>query len=212
MVTTPRTRALRLAAALVAPALLLSACGGADNAKTKSTASAKPTTDPDVPAGVTLTRPGAKLAFAKPAVVKYEPNDDHSSVLQLTVQKVTQAPIADLAAYVLDDRTKQSTPYYVNVTIKNIGKGDVGSTPVPLWAVDQTNTLIQYSTFTNKFGKCPSGPLPTPFATGAAVNACLVYLVPNKGTLREISFRPLQAAAPIVWSGPVTAPKPAPKP
>ena len=172
------------------PALALTACGGGDDPKAKSSASAKPTTDPDVPAGVTLTKAGTKLAFAKPAVVKYEPNDDHTSVLELTVQKVTQAPITDLAAYVLDDRTKQSTPYYVNVTIKNVGKGDVANTPVPLWAVDQTNTLIQYSTFTNKFAKCPSGPLPTPFAAGATANACLVYLVPNKGTMREVSFRP----------------------
>ena len=131
---------------------------------------------------------------------------------QMTVTAAAQGSIDDLSSYVLDDRTKASTPYYVNVSVKNVGDGDVGQTPIPLWAVDRSNTLIQASSFTNSFTRCPSTPLPTTFAPNATIDACLVYLVPDHGTLTGLSFRPLQAVAPIVWKGDVTPPAAPPTP
>jgi hypothetical protein len=138
--------------------------------------------------------------------VAYEPNSERNTVLQMTVTAASQGTIGDLSTYVLDDRTKASTPYYVTVSVKNVGDGDVGQTPIPLWAVDNADTLIQASSFTNSFTRCPSMPLPTTFAPNATLEACLVYLVPNHGTLTGLSFRPLQAVAPIVWTGDVTPP------
>jgi hypothetical protein len=195
-----RAPALRWSALLVVTALALAGCGGAEKPTTKPSVTL-PTGNVNVPAGVTLTKAGTQLKFGEKATVAYEPNSERNTVLELTVASATQGTIADLGTYVLDDRTKASTPYYVNVSVKNVGDGDVGQTPIPLWAVDDANTLIQASSFTNAFARCPSTPLPTTFAPNATVTACLVYLVPDQGKLTGVSFRPLQAVAPIVWTG-----------
>lgn len=196
---------------VLAAGVLLAGCGGGEKeAPTASPSVSLPTGDVNVPSGVTLTKAGTELKFGESANVAYSPNTQRNTVLQLTVTGVAQGSIADLSNYVLDERTKASSPYYVRVTVKNIGDGDVGQTPIPLWAVDNADTLIQASSFTNAFTKCPSTPLPTTFAPNAVANACLVYLVPNHGTLTGVSFRPLQAFAPIVWKGAIT-PAPAAK-
>ena len=164
-----------------------------------------------MPDGVTLTKAGEELEFGQSATVAYEPNPQRSTVLELTVDSVRKGLISDLGNYVLDEKTRASTPYYVQVTVKNVGNGDVGRTPIPLWAVDTTDTLIQASSFTNSFTKCPSTPLPQSFAPAAETSTCLVYLVPGGGTLTGVSFRPVQAYAPILWTGTVEEPGPGTK-
>lgn len=208
-----RAPVLRWSVLLVAASLTLAGCGGEEKPTTKPSVTL-PTGNVNVPAGVTLTKAGTQLKFGEKATVAYEPNSERNTVLEMTVTSATQGTIADLSTYVLDDRTKASTPYYVSVTVKNVGDGDVGQTPIPLWAVDDANTLIQASSFTNAFTRCPSTPLPTTFAPNATATACLVYLVPDQGKLTGVSFRPLQAVAPIVWTGtiqPVATPTPTKK-
>jgi len=200
-----RPAGLRWAVLLVVAAVALAGCGGEEKPTTKPTVTL-PTGDVNVPPGVELTKAGTQLKFGEAATVAYEPNSQRNTVLEMTVTAAAQGTIADLSSYVLDDRTKASTPYYVNVTVKNVGDGDVGKTPIPLWAVDDSDTLIQASSFTNAFTRCPSTALPTTFAPNATASACLVYLVPEHGKLTGLSFRPLQAVAPIVWSGTVTPP------
>jgi len=203
--TVLRSAPLRWAALVVVASLGLAGCGGGDGEKPTTKPSVTlPTGDVNVPSGVELTKAGAQLKFGEKATVAYEPNSERNTVLEMTVTAAAEGTIADLGSYVLDDRTKASTPFYVNVTVKNVGDGDVGQTPIPLWAVDDANTLIQASSFTNAFPRCPSTPLPTTFAPNAEVSSCLVFLVPDHGKLTGVSFRPLQAVAPIVWAGAVT--------
>lgn len=202
---TPQRARTALIAALVAPALVLSACG-ADNEK-KPTAKPSvdlPTGNVDVPEGITLTKAGTELKFREPATVAYEPNTRRSSVIELRVNSVQAGRIADFSAYQLDARTRKSRPYYVRVHVKNAGDGDLSRAAIPLLAVDTRNTLIQPSSFNNTFKKCPSTPLPAGFTSGKTMSGCLVYLVPPGGTLVEMSFRPLQAFEPITWKGTIT--------
>lgn len=206
-----RARLGRAAAVLLVASVGLAGCGADETPKKAEPSVTLPTGNVNVPTGVTLTDAGAELKFGETATVAYEPNAERNTVLEMTVTAAQQGEIADLGSYVLDDRTKASVPYYVNVTVKNVGDGDVGQTPIPLWAVDNANTLIQASSFTNSFTRCPSTPLPTTFAPNATVSACLVYLVPDGGTLTGLSFRPLQAVAPIVWTGTVAPPAKAKK-
>lgn len=207
------TRSFRALGVLLVPALLftgLTGCGADEkpvaNSKPKTNL---PTGDVDVPKGLTLTEPGTELVYGQTATVAYEPNTTRNTVLSLQVTRVNRGDIKDLAAYDLEPRTKLSTPFYVQVTVKNVGDGDVGRTAIPLWALDQSDTLIQSSSFLNNFPKCQSGPLPTTFAPNAVVNACLLYLVPSGGQLKGISFRSLQDTKAITWSAPV---KPTPAP
>jgi PBP1b-binding outer membrane lipoprotein LpoB len=202
-VTSHRRARTALLAALLAPALLLSACGGESKGKPNVQGSTDlPRGNVKVPDGITLTKAGTALTFGEPAVVAYEPNTQRSSVLSVTVNSVQAGKIADFAAYQLDERTRRSRPYYVRTTVKNIGTGDLSGAAVPLLAVNNTNALVQPSTFTSSsLAQCPSTALPAGFVAGKAYQGCLVYLMPDAGSLVEMSYRPLQAFEPITWKG-----------
>lgn len=191
-----------MVATLLVPAMLLAACGG----EVKDKPSAKPSVDlpkgnVDVPAGITLTKAGTALKFGESALVAYEPNTQRSSVLSLTVVSVRKGTLADFAAYQLDDRAKKSRPYYAQVTVKNVGSGDLGRMAVPLFAVNDSKSLVQPSTFNNSFKQCPSTPLPASFGSEKSFKGCLVYMISGRGSLVEMSYRPLQAFEPITWKG-----------
>lgn len=195
---------------LVVATLALSSCSVHGSAKPTVTPKPSPAgPSVAVPPGVKLTAAGATLDIGGTATVPYAPNAQRSTVLEISVKKVMQASIKDFAAYVLDSRIRSSTPYYVYVSVTNLGNGDVGGTDVPLWAVNRSNVLIHSSSFTNSFGRCPSRTLPKKFAHGAKLATCLVYLLPNHGVLRAVSFRPLEAYAPIDWKGTIELEHPA---
>lgn len=209
-------RPARRAAALAAPlalTLVLAGCGGGDAEEPEADATgsaASPTTGSTVavPEGTTLTEPGTELEFGESATVVHEPDQKRGSVVELTVTGVRQARIAAFSAYSLDEQTLASTPYYVDVTVENVGESDLGGAPVPLWAVDERNQLVQASTFTAPFEPCASTPLPASFGTGESVESCLVYLLPDAGVLQAVSFRPSQEVEAITWTGEVEPPAP----
>lgn len=212
-VTPLRRSRTGLLAVLLLPALLLSGCGD-DSASKKPDAEPSvdlPTGNVTVPEGTQLTKAGSQLEFGQPAVVAYEANTKRSTVLRLTVHSVQMGRIRDLAAYQLPPATKKSRPYYVRFTATNVGTGDVSRTGVPLLAVDNRNTLIQPSSFNNTFARCPSKPFPAGFKAKQTYRGCLAYLVPNRGTLEQMSFRPLQAFEPITWKGTIKPPPAAKK-
>jgi len=199
--------ALRLAVLVLGASLALSGCGGSETPKAKATTpTVSQQTQVPIPSGVTLTDYGTELKFGDSATVAYAPNDERKSVLELTVLSAAKGTIADLSNYALEDRTRASTPYYVRVTVKNVGTGDVGRTPIPLFMVDNRNTLISASSFTNTYKKCPSVALPTTFGPQATLTTCLVYLAPDHGQMTGVSFRAVQEYAPIVWKGVVSVP------
>jgi hypothetical protein len=203
----PRARTA-FVAVLLAPALALSACGTDSEKKPSAKPSVDlPTGNVDIPEGVTLTKAGTELAFGETATVAYQPNTQKSSVLELTVDSVQTGRIPDLAAYQLDAESKKSTPYYARVRVKNVGSGDLSGAAVLVYAVDTSNALVQPVSFNNTFAKCPSTRLPAGFTEGKSAAVCLTYLLRPGQRLVEMSYRPLQEFAPIVWKGTI---KPAP--
>lgn len=201
-----RTR-VPLLSCLAALALLASACGGSDPGAGSSAASDPPSSAaPSSPSsspskGPTVTPPGSMLSFGDPATVAFTANPKRASDLSLAVTKVVKGRIADLSDYRLDAATKASTPYYVSVTVRNVGDGDLGRTAIPLWGLSSTDILIGASGFTNRFTRCPSRALPRSFAGGAETDTCLMYLMPRGATLEGVSYRPLKSDQPIVWKG-----------
>ncbi len=156
-----------------------------------------------------LTDQGSKLSFGDSGTVIYEPSKGRGSVLELTVKKVQQGSLADFTGFILDDAYKKKASYfYATVTVKNVGEGDVGGVPVPLWGVNEKNVLLPAVNFTTSFKKCPSKPLPKSFGTGKSFSTCLVYLAPNKGKLEGVSYRPSQEFNPITWTGTIEKPAP----
>ena len=210
VIPSARRPVLALATLVVGAGLVLSGCGGSATPQAKATKTPVATqTEVPVPTGVQLTKYGTELGWGQKAVVVYVPNKLRKSVLELNVLSAAKGSIADLSSYALEDRTKASSVYYVRISVKNVGTGDVGRTPVPLYLVDNRDTLIRPSSFRNApFAKCPSVSMPTTFGPGATFSTCLVYLAPDHGAMAGISFRPDQANAPILWKGVVTVPAP----
>jgi len=195
-------------AGLLVPALLLAGCAGSTEKQPKAEPAADlPTGDVVVPDGVTLTKAGVELRFREPAFVAHQIDPQRGSVLSLSVDSVQEGRIADLDAYQLDPRTRKSRPYYVRTTVRNVGTGDLSGAGIPLYGVSSSNALVQPSSFTSSpIRWCPSAPLPTGFGAGKALGTCLVYLVPDNGTLVEISYRPRQDFEPITWKGTIAPP------
>jgi hypothetical protein len=229
----PRRRLPALTALTAASALVLGACssgadgaGGSDRSTQESAATTSaPAPTPRspsasstvrVPEGVRLTDQGSRLTFGQSATVIFEPTQERGSVLQLTVRSVRRGTLADFKGFILDDAYKKRADYYyATVRVRNVGTGNVGGVPVPLWGVNAANTLLPAVNFTTTFAKCPSRPLPASFGAGATLDTCLVYLSPNKGSLRAVSYRPSQAFNPVTWTGRIAEPptaKATPKP
>jgi len=205
-----QTLSVLRAAAVLAAAMALAGCssGGQPQAVKKTPSSSpSPTSTVSVPAGVSLTDQGSKLSFGDSATVIFEADQNRGTVLKLTTQNATKGRISDLSGFVLDDTTRRSTPYYVHVSVSNVGQGEVGGGPVPVYGVDASNTLLPPTSFTSPFKRCPSQPLPTHFGPGDSIRTCLVFLAPNHGTMNAVSYRPDQAFDPITWTGQIATEK-----
>jgi hypothetical protein len=209
------TRIPRAAAVAATAAVILASCGGepAEEAveTPTPTVSPSPSSTVSVPPAVELTEVGADLSFGDTATVIHEPNQKRGTVLELTVKKAAEGTRRDFSGFILDDYTKAASPYFVDVEVTNVGEGDVGGAPVPLWGVDADNTLLPAATFTTAFRRCPSQPLPKEFGPDKTFSTCLVFLAPDQGTMEAVSFRPNQEFDPIQWTGEIATPEPEPK-
>jgi hypothetical protein len=93
----------------------------------------------------------------------------------------------------------------VHAAVRNLGQSDLSNVPVPLYLLDQRETLLQASTFRATFIPCPSRPLPPKFKHGDKASVCLVYFAPHHGKLVAISFRPTEDFDAITWEGQVVS-------
>lgn len=209
------------ALAVVVAASALAGCSG-DDGGSGAGGSESPTTSPSaspylpVPNGVTLTPPGTHLKVGDEGVVAWEPRQDEVGVLDLTVTRLERTTTRKtLSAWQLTKAQRQSTPYFVHVTVENVGDTDLGGRRVPLYVVNEENLLLESTPFASSFDPCPSTPLPKKFGPGAREDVCLVYLAPHHGELEAVSFRPEESFDPIIWTGEVekyVPPKPQRKP
>ncbi|RLV49556.1 hypothetical protein D9V37_06420 [Nocardioides mangrovicus] len=151
---------------------------------------------------------GQKLSFGQSAEVSFRPNAKRATTLRLAVTVARTGRVSDLAAYALDDQAKASTPYYVRVDVANDGSGDVGGSPVPLWATTTAGAVVGASSFAQPFAKCRSTPLPQPFARGASLHTCLLFLVPQGATLVALTNRTAAGDVAVTWTGQVEPPRP----
>ncbi|MCM3515534.1 hypothetical protein [Nocardioides sp. P86] len=221
MTARPLLRRPRLAALAVLPVLALAAagCSGTDETAGPSDPSASASTSASaetsapvegepylpVPDDVELTGQGSALSLGDEAVVAYEPDQKSVGVLDITVEKVQRTTFEkSFQGWELTKQVRTATPYFVQATVANVGDSDLGGRRVPLYAVDDADVLVESSSFVSTFTPCPSTPLPKKFRNGDEEKVCLVYLVPDGGSLEAVSFRPTEDFNPITWSGPVT--------
>jgi hypothetical protein len=201
--------AVLTAAALTAAVLSLSACSSSDNASgSSSNTSAAGSPSPSASAdGVALTDPGTRLGFGESATVEHRVAGE-SSILKLTVKSARKGSVKDLSGFALDNAYKKNGNYfYVDVSVANKGTTKTGGYPVPLWGISGQDTLLQPVSFTTNFAPCPSKDLPNKFKPGDKLTTCLVFLSPNHGSLKGVSYRPSESFVPIEWHGKVESGK-----
>jgi hypothetical protein len=207
--------------ALVAVAVLtLAGCGGGSgssapsaggtdsgsssgSSSTDSGSSSGSSSSPAVVDGVRLTAQGSQLKLGKTARVSWKPDQKTVGVIAMKVIRLQKMPIGAFSEWRLNPATQKSTPYFVHATVRNLGKSNLSGKAVPLYLLDERNTLLQKSTFQAEYPPCPSRPLPAKFTRGKKTSVCLVYFVPDHGKLVAISFRPSQDFDAITWKGEV---------
>lgn len=153
-----------------------------------------------------MTAGGSQLKLGQAATVSWQPSQKKVGVLKLAVTRLQRVPISTFHDWRLDPATQRSTPYFVHTTVTNLGKTDLSQMPVPLYLLDQRNTLLQASTFRAQFPACPSRVLPTHFTHGKKTSVCLVFFAPQHGKMSAVSFRPTQDFDAITWQGPLSKP------
>lgn len=174
-------------------------------------ASPTPTAEPTpqsylpVPAGVTLTDQGADLPLGQGATVAWQPRQQLTGVLDLTVDAVRRTSIEQsFSGWQIPTETETSTPYFVRATVTNRGSTDLAGRLVPLYVVNANGTLIEATSFAGEFRPCRRGVFPERFAPGASAKVCLVFFAPEQGgAVSGVTFRPTEDFDPITWTGDV---------
>lgn len=163
-----------------------------------------------VPVGVSLTPQGTSLRVGQRATVAYRPDQRSVGALAITITRLQSTTIRQsFSGWQIPDEARTSAPYFVRARVTNVGSSDLGGRPVPLYALDADDTLVEASRLLGRFTPCSGSVLPSRFAPGASTSVCLIYFVPRKGELAGVSFRPVQDFAPITWTGAVTPLRPA---
>lgn len=166
----------------------------------------EPSASPATVAATAGTEPGTDLRFGDPAVLVWRPTQDLAGELELTVETVAEQRQSVFDGWTRDEAMAAARPYFVTVTLANVGDTDLGGQDVPLYLRDTGGTLGAPWTLGGDFTACQSGPLPVPFEAGAEEEMCLVYLVPHGGRVRDLVFEPTEGYDPITWSGDVKEP------
>jgi hypothetical protein len=141
---------------------------------------AAPTT---APGGITPI--GSTLQLGQAAVIAYDDASTHDqSTIQITPNPIQQGSISDFKNVQLDPDQKSATPFYVNVSVKNIGKGDLsGDSPANyLDGVDDRGQAQNSVIFFGDFSRCASV-TPKSLKPGQSYKTCQTFLIPKGGSL-----------------------------
>ncbi|QQQ79189.1 hypothetical protein IOD16_12590 [Saccharothrix sp. 6-C] len=177
-----------LIASVGALALLLTACGdattgtaspGATEATTETTTSTTSTTSKSkapAPADDTpvsdVTAPGTELKVGDRAVVPFKYGTEKNGTIAITVTAIDQGANADLAAF--GEKAKGITPFYIRVTVENVGGTDLSYSSLSLRALgaDGKGTGVIISGDTKQ---CESETAKKDFTTvGAKYETCVL--------------------------------------
>jgi hypothetical protein len=161
---------------------------------------------PGAAAGTASVPASASGSSSAPASGSATTTTSTAAALRITVTAIRPTTYAEsFRDWKVSDALKTSAPYFVKATVTNLstaGTADLGGLAVPLYGETAADTLVEASTFASTFKPCAPGTFPKKFAPGATAEVCLVYLVPDHGTLTGVTFRPSIDFKPIRWATP----------
>jgi hypothetical protein len=171
-------------AAIIALLAAFSGCFGGDDDK-----------QPPKP---TATVPVAPLEIGQPRVMDYR-----TARVEVTPTQVEQGDIADFKGVRLDAKAKRSTPYYVTVSYKNVGKTTLASPSLSLnlWARSGAGRRAPKLTVVGGApGPCENGDPPPSWKPGATLVDCSVFLLPKGEAPVSIEWRGAPDRKPAKWA------------
>jgi hypothetical protein len=195
--------------------LALAGCGGSTKTETQrvatppaatTTAAETATTDAATPAATSggLTPMGSTLKIGDPALIAYDDATNHKkSRIQVTPVKIEKGTIDDFKNIDLDGKQKSSTPYYVTMKVKNVGKGDLSGTD-PASFIDGVDDRGQEQSniiFFGTFDRCNSDKAKS-LKPGESYSSCLAYLIAGGGSIvgmRWVHFDEKTSKSDINW-------------
>lgn len=173
---------------------------------------AEPVAYLDVPEGVELTELGAELALGEGATVAWRAGVETIGVVELRVDALQPAPQDAFAGWLVGGTGLQAAPYFVTVTITNVGEIDLAGLSLPLYLERQDGRLVPASRFGAEFPACASTALPQPFGPDETQATCQVYLSEGGLEVAGLVFLPFDGADTVRWDPtlpPVTPTDPA---
>jgi hypothetical protein len=188
-----------------------SAPATSSTAASTSSAAAAPVSSSGSASSGGTTPPGTKLATGTSALVNYKPGTEANSPtyrLRVAVLSIQRAPQADFDGVELEKAQRNQTPYYVKLSVRNEGSGDVGADEgdptVGFQAFDERGAQVQELTLLGRFRPCESATTPKPFGKGVTEQSCVVYMVGKGGSVAQVRWTGAGGEAysenPIVWT------------
>lgn len=209
MIGAMKSRGVRSLAFGLVAVLVLTGCGAGDNGDgdNDDEVTESPTATTTEDEGDELTEPGTELELGEAAFIKWQATQKLEGHVAVTVQRLDQVSIKEFRAFKLDEDTKASTPYYVHVTVANLGDTNLAGVRLPLYLNDGSEVFIPQANIPTQFDPCPSKPLPEKFTGGKQINTCLVYLAPEGKKLESMDLRSTEMIDSISWTGEITKPE-----
>ena len=173
-------------------------------ATTPATTEASATTEAPATESSGLTAMGTTLKIGQSAVIAYDDSSNHKkSRIQVTPQKIEKGTIDDFKNIDLEGKEKTSTPYYVTMRVKNVGKGDLSGTDPASYVdgIDDRGQEQNEIIFFGNFDRCNSDKAKS-LKPGESYSSCLAYLIAGGGAIvgmRWIAFDEKSGKANIDW-------------
>ena len=197
--------------------VVLSGCGGGtktvteqaaapattEAATTEAATTEAATTEAPAPSGA-LTPMGTTLKIGQAAVIAYDDSSNHKkSRIEVTPQKIEKGTLDDFKNIELEGKQKTSTPYYVTMRVKNVGKGDLSGTDPASYidGIDDRGQEQNEIIFFGDFNRCNSDKAKS-LKPGESYTSCLAYLMPGGGSIkgmRWIDFDEKSGKSNIDW-------------
>jgi hypothetical protein len=203
--------------ACVVGMIVIGGCGGGSGGADKPATAAAAATTQEAPVTTQettttaepakaggLTPLGSTLKLGAPAVIAYDDSSNHKkSRIELTPEKIEQGTLDDFKNIKLEGNQKTSTPYYLTVKVRNVGKGDLSGTDPAGYAdgIDDRDQEQNEIIFFGQFDRC-NGDKAKSLKPGESYTSCLAFLIPKGGSLegvRWIAFDEKSGKSNIDW-------------
>jgi hypothetical protein len=212
----PHRRIAQLALTVAVGMTACSGCGGDSN---DDEGSAADTTSPPPAASTPATTPeattpsaaagaptaaGSTLQIGAAATIAYEDASKHlKSNITVAPTKIEKGAIDDFKNIKLDADQKTATPYYVEISVRNVGTGNLTGTDPAAYidAIDDRGQRQNEVIFFGDFERC-DGSDPKSLKPGESYDTCLTYLIPKGGSvtgMRWIFFDQKTGKSDINW-------------